>query len=127
MYTFYSEKNLKRPFSQVTPTLSRVDTPPSKSQTPPPPEEEQIVLPPVSRGPSVEQIIRSVPSIDLNDFDQNSSISLSEHDSSESTEELNDIIPINSNQHIELLSDPLSSTRLDDEAEEEGIFVLKIF
>ena len=111
----------------MTPTLSRVDTPPSKSQTPPPPEEEQIVLPPVSRGPSVEQIIRSVPSIDLNDFDQNSSISLSEHDSSESTEELNDIIPINSNQHIELLSDPLSSTRLDDEAEEEGIFVLKIF
>ena len=68
-----------------------------------------------------------MPSIDLNDFDQNSSISLSEHDSSESTEELNDIIPINSNQHIELLSDPLSSTRLDDEAEEEGIFVLKIF
>lgn len=104
--------------TQVTPSLSRM-TPP-KSRTPevetPEIETQSEIIPQVSTGPRSDNI-RSVPPIDLENFDQNSAISMSDHDSEESSEELNDIEPINSKQHIDLLSesreDPLSSTRLD--------------
>ena len=82
-------KDLADLATQVTPSLSRVDMTPPKPRTPTPPaddEDDEIIVPNVSARS--DSHIRSVPPIDLGQFDTgHSSISLAEHEPGSSEDE----------------------------------------